>query len=183
MESIEIGDIVKKEKFWPGIMILENIQHISNGKIVYQEDNIKNILHVGGEQQILNALFVGGPSTNTYIPTNYFLGLDNRSTLSATDTLSSLVSEPSSGGYVRQGVSSTTGFTVQTSGTIVKATTGIITFSCTTTSWGPVKNLFLTNVASGTAGVLCSSVALSNTVTLAPGDSVTLKFSLSLSNC
>lgn len=178
-----MGDEVQKQKNWPGIMTVESIQHISKGKVIYEEKNIKNILHVDGEQQILNALFVGGNTGNIYIPTTYFLGLDDRTSLAAADTLSSLVSEPAVGGYARQGVSATTGFTIQTNGTLVKATTGIITFSCTTTSWGPVRNLFLTNVASGTSGVLYSSVALSNTVTLVPGDSVTLKFSLSLSNC
>lgn len=178
-----MGDSVKSKKNWHGIMTVDYFQHIRDGKVLFEQKNIKNLLHVQGEQQILNALFVGGNTSNAYIPSTYFLGLDDRTTLSASDTLTSLVSEPVSGGYARQGVSATTGFTIETSGTSVKATTGIVTYSCTTSSWGPVRNLFLTNVGSGTAGILYSSVALSNTVTLAPGDSITLKFSLSLGNC
>ncbi len=58
------------------------------------------MLHILGEQFFLNALFQGGP-TNLYIPAFYYLGLDNRPTLFAADTMSGLVGEPSANGYLR----------------------------------------------------------------------------------
>jgi|APGre2960657373_1045057.scaffolds.fasta_scaffold01143_8 hypothetical protein len=172
-----------QNKKWPGIMILESFQLRNGTKILYEEYNKPNILHVGGETQILQALFVGGNTTNTYIPTDYYIGLDNRTTLSETDVLSSLVGEPTGNGYVRYGVSATTGFTIETSGTTVKAKTAILTFSATGSSWGPVKNVFLTNASSGTSGVLYSSVALSSPATVSAGNSITLRFSMALRNC
>jgi len=162
-------------------MTLEFFRVIRNNQIIYEETNKKNILHTQGQQQILNALFVGGPTSNMYIPAVYYLGLDNRSSLDAANLLSDVI-EPSGGGYARQGVSSTTGFTVQTNGSTAQATTGIVSFS-SSTGWGPVQNLFLTNVGSGTSGILYSSVSLSSAVTLSSDDSVTLKFSLSLGSC
>jgi hypothetical protein len=175
---------VNTDKNWPGIMILDFFQLWENDKIVYEEKNLSNLLHVGGETQILNALFIGGNTSNAYIPSTYYIGLDNRLTLSATDTLSTLSGEPTAGaGYARFGVSSTGGFSIETSGTTVRAKTPILTFSSTGTSWGPVRNVFLTNVGSGTSGVLYSSVALANPVTVTPGNSITLRFSMSLRNC
>lgn len=165
-------------------MILDFFQLWENNKVIYEEKNIPNLLHVGGETQILNALFLGGSTSNAYIPTTYYMGLDNRLTLSATDTLSTLSGEPTAGvGYARFGVSATGGFTIETSGTTVLAKTPILTFSATGSSWGPVKNIFLTNVGSGTSGVLYSSVALSNAVTVTAGNSITLRFSMALKNC
>lgn len=169
--------VVKSKKNWPGIMILEYFRIHRDGKIIHEEKNIPNLLHIQGEQTILGNLFAG-----TALPGTYYLGVDARSSLGASDTLSSLINEPSSGGYNRQGVAANA-FTIETSGTTVKAKTGIITFSCTSGSWPQAKNLFLTNVGSGTAGVLYSSVVLSSPFTLSSGESITLKFSMALSNC
>jgi len=171
---------VSNIKKWPGIMILEYFRIHRDGKIIYEETNKPNLLHVGGEQKILGILFT---KNLVSVPDTYYLGVDARTSLSANDTLASLINEPNSGGYNRQAVSSTGGFTIETSGTIVKAKTGVITFSCTSGSWPQAKNLFLCDVGSGTSGTLYSSVVLSSPFTLNSGESITLKFSMALSNC
>ena len=173
----ELEKAVKSKKNWPGIMILEYFRIHKNGKVIREEKNIPNLLHVQGEQRILGNLFGG-----IAIPSTYYLGVDAMTSLSASDTLASLINEPSTGGYNRQGIASNA-FTIETSGTTVKAKTGIITFSCTSGSWPQAKNLFLTNVGSGTSGILYSSVVLSSPFTLNSGESITLKFSMALSNC
>lgn len=158
-------------------MILDFFRIHRDGKIIYEEKNKPNILHVQGEQIILGNLFAG-----TAIPSTYYLGLDARSSLAPADTLSNLINEPSSGGYNRQGIASTS-FTIETSGITVKAKTNIITFSCTSGSWPQAKNIFLCDVGSGSSGNLYSSVVLSSPFTLNAGESITLKFSMALSNC
>lgn len=171
------------KKDWHGILIVDEFSIKREDKIIYQAFDLHNILHVGGEAQILSALFLGGPTSNNYIPSIYYLGLDNRSALAVTDTLSSLSGEPAVGGYNRQPVSSTTGFTVVTEGTTVKAKSGVIVFSAIGTSWGPVQNMFLTNISSGTSGVLYSSVPIGSSITVSAGDTVSLRFSMALKNC
>ena len=173
-------------KKWPGILILDEIKQIRNDQVIFEKNNIHNVLHVQGEEQILNALFVGGSISNNYIPSFYYLGLDNRSTVSETDTYASISGEPeTSTGYARQGISSTSGFSVVTSGSTVKAKSNLIAFSATTTSWGPVKNLFLTNVVSGSpvSARLYSTIEIGSSITVSVGDQISLIFSMSLKNC
>ncbi len=173
-------------KNWPGILILDEIKQIRNNQVIFEKQNIHNILHVQGEEQILNALFVGGSISNNYIPSFYYLGLDNRPVVSASDTYSSISGEPAtSTGYARQGISSTSGFTIVTSGTTVKAKSSLVAFSATTSAWGPVKNLFLTNVVSGTpaSARLYSTIEIGSAITVAVGDQISLIFSMSLKNC
>jgi len=175
----------KTKKDWHGILRLDEFIIKRDDKVLFSTGNLYNILHTQGEAQILSALFLGGPTSNSYIPTLYYLGLDARGTLATSDTLSSLVAEPSTGGYSRQPVSSTTGFTIVTEGSTVLAKSGVLAFSATGSNWGPVSNMFLTNVASGTGGILYSSVSLgvSGGVTVNNGESVSMRFSMALSNC
>ena len=63
-----------------------------------------------------------------------------------------------------------------------KASGPTVTFNATTDTWGPVQNIFLTNVSSGTDGYLISSARLLDQVTVTPADSITLKFSFAFSN-
>lgn len=173
-------------KNWPGILILDELKHIRNNEVIFERKNIHNILHVQGEEQILNALFVGGSISNNYIPSFYYLGLDNRPTVSENNTYSSISGEPAtSTGYARQGISSTSGFTIVTTGNIVKAKSTLIAFASTTTSWGPVKNIFLTNVVSGSpvTAKLYSTIEIGSNITVSVGDQISLIFSMSLKNC
>lgn len=175
---------MKDSKIWHGIMKIEELLHLdSSGNILYKENDIYNILHLEGEERILSSVFLGGPVNNTYIPANYYLGLDNRATLSISDTLASLVGEPSGFGYARQPVSSSTGFNLIVSTNTVQARSNVTLFSATTNSWGPVSNLFLCNVSSGTSGQLYSSATLNKSLIVNTGESVSVRFAMTLKNC
>ncbi len=171
---------------WPGILVVDEITHERNGKILFKKTNIHNMLHVEGEERILKALFTGGNTNNSYIPQFYYIGLDNRQTINETDTYTSISGEPNtSTGYARQAVSSLTGFTVEVVGSTVKAKTALVGFTASTSSFGPIKNLFLTNVSYGVTAnaVLYSSVEIGEDITVAVGDTISLKYSMSLKNC
>ena len=171
-------------KNWHGIMkIDEIIQKDNNGKIIYQEENIYNILHLQGEERILSAVFLGGPTNNSYIPANYFLGLDNRGTVTASQTLADLSGEPAGSGYSRQPASSTTGFSIVNNNGVYQARSNIIIFAAVAGSWGPVINLFLTDASSGSSGNLYSTAVLASPIILSSGETISVRFSLALKNC
>ena len=170
-------------KDWQGILIVDEFLVKRKNKVIFRVENLHNILHLGGEAQILSALFIGGSISNAYIPTNYYLGLDARTSLNVTDTLTNITGEPSVGGYNRQPVSATTGFTITTEGSFVRAKSGVLVFSASPISWGPVTNMFLTNVSTGTAGILYSSVPIGSSVSVNSGDSISMRFSMALKSC
>ena len=171
-------------KNWHGIMKIEEILHKnSNGDILYKEENIYNILHNQGEERILSAVFLGGPSNNSFIPANYYLGLDNRATISVTQTLNDLSGEPYGNGYSRQPVSSTTGFSITNNGTSCQARSNIVIFAATSGSWGPVINLFLTDASAGTSGYLYSTAVLASPIILSAGETISVRFTMALKNC
>lgn len=169
---------------WHGIMkINEIVQKDHNGKTIFKEENIYNILHNQGEETILSAVFIGGPASNSYIPNNYYLGLDNRSTITADQTLSDLSGEPSGSGYSRQPSSSVTGFSIVNANGAYQARSNIIIFAAVAGTWGPVSNLFLTDVSSGASGNLYSTAVLSSPIILSAGETISVRFSLALKNC
>jgi hypothetical protein len=175
---------MSKSNNWHGIMKIEEFIHFDkNGNILHKENDIYNILHNEGESRILSAVFLGGATSNPYIPSNYYLGLDARPSLSVSQTLADLVGEPSGYGYARQPVSSSTGFTLVTTSTTVQARSSVVVFSATTNSWGPVTNLFLTNISNGTSGQLYSSAPLNNQVIVNTGESISVRFAMTLKNC
>jgi hypothetical protein len=154
------------------------IQHIRDGKVIWEDKNLYNTLHTLAEQYFLSVLF-GGVTP----PANYFMGLDNRGTITVDDTMESLVDEPTANGYLRQQVSSSSGWNIQqvtiNETNIYQAIGSIITFQANGGSWGPVNNLFMTTT-SDNSGVLLASVILSQEVTLNSGDSINMRMSLSL---
>ena len=165
----------------PRLMTIEEIKHFDkNGKCVWEEHDIPNIWHTNGQQFILSVAFDtnGGLS----VPTNYYVGLDNRDTLTAGDTLSDLTGEPTTNGYTRQPLSSTTGFSVQLTGGVMKAVSGLANFVATAGDWGPVKNLFLSSSLTN-SGTLISSAALSGPRNVLAGGSMSVRVSLSLAAC
>lgn len=165
-------------KDWHGILKILEIQHIRDGKVIWEDHDILNLLHTEGEQFLLTCCF---ENNGTVVPTDYYFGLDARSSLAAGDNMATISSlEPSGNGYSRQTVSSNGGFTVQLVGSYYRAVGSIVTFSATGT-YGPVRNLFLTN-KSDNSGYLISSAELSSPVTFASGDSVALRMSLQLRN-
>lgn len=170
------------KKSWHGILKIEELKVHENGKIIYEDFNIYNVMHQQGEYLILNALFKGGNTSNPYIPLNYYVGLDSRPSLSETQSLADVqFLEPSGNGYLRQSVSSTTGFTIVNTAPS-KATSGIVSFAASGSAWGPVKNIFLCDVASGYTGNLISSVAIGSDITCNPSTVVSMKFSMTLTS-
>jgi hypothetical protein len=164
---------------WYGLIKIIEIKHLSiDGDVLWQSENLKNILHSSGEQFMLTSLFV-----NNVIPDDYIFGLDNRTSVTAADTMSTVaVVEPTDNGYFRQAVSSSGQFTISTVSNIHRANSPIITFSASGGSWGPVRNLFLTT-SPDSSGYLIASVPLAQVLTVSDGESVSMRMALSLKDC
>ena len=173
---------------WHGIMKILWIKHWRDGEMIWEAENIKNLLHREGESFILRAAFTGGQQSNV-IPANYYIGLDARFALNVEDNLTSLIGEPSGNGYIRQAVSSngeseeeTGGFVLTLEGSNYRVTSPIVAFDAVLGNWGPVNNIFLTD-SNTSNGNLISSAALPSTLTVASGDTVTMRFGLVLKDC
>lgn len=162
-------------KDWHGLMKIIEVQHIRNGKVIWEAKELYNLLHSGGELFFLTCCF---DNDGSFPPSEYYFGLDSRVTLSVDDLMSDLIDEPVGNGYLRQSVSSNGGFTIETISDVYRASSEILTFS-STTGWGPVRTLFLTT-RSDDDGILLASAPLSDTITLEAGDSFNMRMSLSL---
>lgn len=171
-----------ENKAWSGIMQVLWIEHVRDGKVIQREEKILNVLHFLGEAFALNALFRGGNNPSFYIPDQYYLGLDARSTLAVADTMANVLNEPFINGYARQAVSSSDGFTLDIVGGVHRATSAIVSFSASGGGWGPVTNIFLSDKPNNT-GTLISSAKLTNPITVASGDTVNMRMALSLRYC
>lgn len=158
-------------------MTVLDFQVIRDGNIVYDERDIPNTLHFLGEEFCLKCLFTGGE-----VPPNYYVGLDNRSEILATQTIEDLENEPVGNGYLRQAVSSLTGFSIEVNNGIHRAVSGIVTFSASGSGWGPVSNVFISNVANSSGYLVCSA-KLSSIISLIAGDAVNLRTGMSLKYC
>lgn len=135
-----------------------------DGSLMWEELNIPNMLQDEGELFILEVVFTQGAS----VPAAYYLGLDDRPTLTETDTLATVAAtEPVGDGYARQAVNSdAVDWTITQDAGDYQAASKTVTFTAAGGTIGPVKNLFLCNVASGTVGSLIASVELSQQRTM-----------------
>lgn len=158
------------------------IKHIRNNKVLWEEKDIYNVLHKRGEEFMLRALFTGGNNPNALIPDDYYFGLDNRSAVEVADDFINILGEPSLFGYIRQTVSSLGEITVSENDGVIRAITSIITFRAVGGTWGPVKNLFITD-RSDNNGFLIASVPATAAFTVIDGDSVTMRMSIGLTAC
>lgn len=166
-------------KEWKGLMKVLEIRHLNqDGKVLYKEENIKNLIHYSGEELILKILFGGTP-----IPERYHIGLDSRTSLNPLSDISDLFGlEPTSNSYERQSVDSNN-FSVVSSSTGWQANTPIITFRALGGSWGPVKNIFMTaGLGYSSPSVLISSASLNRNITVSAGESVTMRMAMALSD-
>lgn len=157
--------------------ILE-ISHISNKKILFNQKNIKNILHQSGEEFILKSLFDDLEKIQ-----EYYIGLDNRSSLNYSDNLTSAyVMEPNENSYERQRSSISEFSIINTTGGYLQANSPLISFRSIGGSWGPVKNIFIaTSLANN--GYLISSASLSQSLIVNDGEVITMKMSFGLRDC
>lgn len=162
-------------------MTILEIEHRRNGKALWAGKNIKNVLHKNGEEFLLRAAFVGG-NVSTIIPSIYFLGMDNREIVLDTDTLDEIFLEPSTFGYDRQPIASSGDFTVVEEDGHFMAMGPLMAFEAIGGSWGPVQNVFLTDSPDDN-GYLISTAKLGTVVTVADGDAITMRLSLSLRDC
>lgn len=164
---------------WNGIMKVLELEHIgSDGRVLHRESNLKNIIHGKGEELILSILFSGGS-----VPENYYVGLDFRSSLEKSQTISGVFGwEPMSYAYARQTVPSSN-FSLTNTHSGLQANSPTLLFRASGGSWGPVRNIFLcTALGYGTNSVLVSSVPLSTSITVADGEIVTMRMAMALSS-
>jgi len=158
------------------------LKHTRNGKVIREEKNLNNTLHKRGEEFMLRALFTAGNSPNSLIPDDYYFGLDNRTTVNDDDDFVNVVGEPTSYGYSRQTVSSLGEITVSENDNKIRGTTTILTFRADGGTWGPVRNLFITD-RSDNNGYLIATVANASAFTVIDGDDITMRMSIGLSGC
>lgn len=167
---------------WNGILKIVEIQHIDvDGTVLWEQKNLLNLLHLDGEEFLLRAAFTGGQDS-TIIPENYYIGLDNRTTVEADQTVDDLSGEPTAGGYERQEVSSSGDFSVDFLDDHFQITSPILVFRSTSASWGPVANLFLTT-ADDDSGYLISTIVLESSISLTPGQNVSIRLAMSFRAC
>ena len=166
---------------WRGLMKVLYIQHLRNGKVIYEEKDILNTLHIEGEELLLRIAFL-----SLIVPTAYYIGLDNRASLAVDDTLStvSAVEPTATNGYLRVAASPGTDFSLTINGSgNNQVNTPIITFRSNPGDWNrPVQNLFLAS-SSDDSGYLIASAQLSASLDMNAGDMVNLRLGLALRNC
>lgn len=158
-----------------------NFQHVDRrGKVLWERRDVPNLLHDEGELWILaNSFDTNHASAG--VPASIYAGL--RSDAAAeVDTLAAGLTELSDTGYARQAISTTTGFTMSTSGGDYRATSGTVTWTNSSGgAWTGAVAALLCTVSSGTAGLLIASFALSVTRTLQDGDSLNFSCYIALS--
>lgn len=170
------------KKPWQGIMKLLWLEHRDvDGTLINRQENINNILHQDGEEFLLRAAFTGGKNS-TVIPDDYYLGLDNRQSITAAQTMDDLIGEPFGGGYERQTIQSSGDFAMNFENSHFKAVSPIVAFRSTSVSWGPVSNLFMTD-RDGDSGPLITTVTLDSPVLLEIGQTVNMRIAIMLRDC
>jgi hypothetical protein len=164
---------------WRGILKVLEIQHIRNNSVIWSNKNLLNLIHLQGEEFILRICF------SSMVLQDYYFGLDNRATIDSLDTLNDLYQEPSQYGYNRQSVDAENGWTFEEVSGIYRAKSSILTFSASGGPIGPIKNLFMTTQSQSIDpinGYLISSVDLGSSITIADGDSISMRTSVGLSD-
>ena len=112
------------------LLRIDHVEHKDkDGNVLWEQDNVDNLLHIGGQFFLLNLAF--NTSEEIVVPAYYYLGLDNRTTPDVDDEFINLSNEPTQFGYTRQSVNSLNGFSVEHDGTRYKATSGSVTFTAT----------------------------------------------------
>jgi hypothetical protein len=167
---------MKKE--WNGLVTLEKLWITDeNNKIIFEMQDKKNVLHVQGQ-----ALFLGCMFKNVTVPNLYYVGLDSRSTITASQTLANLTGEPTVPGYSRQPLTRTTDFELIVDTSSAKARSATVSFTASATSY-TASDMFLCTASSGTNGLLISTVSFGTTITVSTTNVVSMKFAMTLGSC
>lgn len=150
-----------------------------DGNVVWYEPAwASNILHNEGEQYILACAFNTSVDTP---PANLYFGLDDRVTPAEGDALTDLSGEPSTFGYARQPVSTSGDISIALDSGDYQAVTATVTFTAAGGDWASVRNRFLCDVVSGTAGRLISTLALDTPRVVTAGSSLNTNYTAKLS--
>jgi hypothetical protein len=166
-------------KPWNGLVLLEEIK-ITNDitqEVVFYDKDLKNVLNVGGQSLILGCMFL-----NTAVPTIYYVGLDSRTSITANQTMTDISGEPSGNGYLRQPLNTGTNFEFVPLASPPKIRSTTVTFSATGVGY-TASDMFLCNVNTGYSGILISSIPFGTTLTVNPGNTVSMKFAMTLGTC
>lgn len=147
------------------------------GKVVFHDIG-KNSLADEGEESILEVFF---RENSAYTPSGFYVRLCN-DTLIETDTLSSILNEPSGNGYSAQTLErSSVGFpTKEMDDGDYRLVTKEITFTADGGDIGPVTTAYLATSSDNT-GKLIAYRALPVTRTISDGDSAILTIRIKLS--
>lgn len=166
-------EIKKKHQFWYGVWEVSHFD--KDGNVIWSEE-VRNGLADEGENNILDQYLRAQNA-----PTSFYLGLCN-DTPTDDDTLTTITGEPSGFGYSRQQVTrDVTGWpTLALDAGDWMATSKLVTYTASGGTIGPVNCLFLTNVASGTAGKFLAFAALSQSRTLQDSESLGCKMKIKL---
>jgi len=153
------------------------VKHIRDGKVIW-EDEASNSIVQEGEEAILETFF---RDDDTYAPAGFYVRLCN-DTLVVSDTLSTILNEPSGSGYSAQTLErSAVGFpTKEISESAYRIVSKILTFTAASGSIGPVTTAYL-STSSDDTGKLIAFRALAMTRTILDGDSMTIQFRVKLS--
>lgn len=161
-------------------LVYASVRHVREGRVIYEEEDLENILHDEGEQALLSAYFDTDLAGYGAPPLNLYVGLDNRTSLTESQTLANLTGEPSGNGYARIAVSTTTGWTISNPVDDYQAKTATLTFNASGAGWGPVSKIFLATTSDNT-GKLLVSLALSASRTLVAGDQLNTDLAIKMS--
>ena len=167
------------EKPWNGLVVLEEllVTEKDTNNIIYKKENIRNVLNYGGQSLILSCMFMG-----TTVPVEYYVGLDNRSTITANQTMADISGEPSGNGYQRQPLVNGTNFEFVPAVTPPKVRSTTISFTGSGAGYS-ATDMFLCNVNTGYSGLLISTISFGTTLYITAGNVVSMKFAMTLGSC
>jgi hypothetical protein len=157
-----------------------NVQHIRDGKVIWEGNHLKNALANQGAEAILEYFYRGNVA---FAPGQFYVRLCNYSPV-VTDTLSTIQNEPGGNGYAPQLLpASTIGFPTKgiAADGNVSITSVAVTFTASGGQIGPVTSAFIAT-SSNSSGKLISYLPLTITRTILNGDSMTYSFSVEEGN-
>ena len=167
-------------KPWNGLVKLIELKIVDlEGNVLFKKENINNVLQYEGQTLILSCMFGSGT-----VPTDYYVGLDSRPTVTVGDTMATIQTsglEPSGYGYARQSLTRNSNFDIQSSEP-PKALSSTITFSATGGSY-TATDMFLCTAQTGYSGTLISTVQFGTTITVSPTNLVSMKCAMVLNGC